>query len=443
VYRSNHFVSQDDGKAVVGDASLTNHRPLRQPPLREQHQNQMTSLSNGQQPNGVAKHDLHPNNMAFAPPSPLTFDRSLRLDDRADSRERNDAPPALPLPPLERAPHKDQAGTAQEQLGAICAHGFRDEQISDLFVAMARASQLPKDQLAQRLQTSVSFLDALEAGALDQLPEWEEISEVILRYTHLIQIDERPILRRLREQLTEYYLTSMSQMQSQLPTHVAEQNHQPAQRQTGKTSSIDPRQTNLDRGAHSSEQLRFVQSALPAGPHAHVPHSFSPNKLDKTRNEATNHHTPMPFLDAGHSNAAHRPEVMRSPGDQRGAAFQAPVPMHNGVPMPYGKPKTKGLSRTSMILANIAFIVILLFGFIQWQPNRFWSGVDQLPKPIAETIYSVFEMVMPDPFASTLRMNWVHVDDPRMRKADRLFVPAVKRLPKIDFSNLGTLNQLP
>ena len=89
--------------------------------------------------------------------------------------------------------------------------------------------------------------------------------------------------------------------------------------------------------------------------------------------------------------------------------------------------------------ANVAFVLILLVGFIHWQPNRFWSGVDQLPKPIANSIYSIFELVMPDPLASTYRMNWVHVDDPRMRKTDRLGVPNVKKLPKIDFSNLGTL----
>lgn len=452
MYRSNHFVSQDDGKAVVGDTSLTNHRPFRQPPLRNVHQNQKTALltdqqpndlpanhqrPNDQRPNGVEKNGHPQNNLALAQASPSPFDRSLRLDDRAPNHVGKDMPPALPVLPLNQTPHKDQSSLVQDQVGSLPTHNFRDEQISDLFVAMARASQLPKDQLAQRLQTSVPLLEALEAGALDQLPEWEEISEMILRYTQLIQIDERPILRRLREQLTEYYLTSMSQMKAQLPNHVAEQKHQNAQPQTGSKSTFDPRQPNLDLALRLPEQSSLVQSSPLTSSHVQAPQSFAPTQLEMTRHETASYQRAIPPANFVHANAPQRQETLKSPSDNLAAAFQAPVPVPNGPQ------KTRGLSRTSKILANIAFILILLFGFIQWQPNRFWSGVDHLPKPIAETIYSVFEMVMPDPFASTFRMNWVHVDDPRMRKADRLFVPEAKKLPKIDFSNLGALDQLP
>ena len=98
-----------------------------------------------------------------------------------------------------------------------------------------------------------------------------------------------------------------------------------------------------------------------------------------------------------------------------------------------------GLPLPVKIAANVAFVVILMVAFINWQPNRFWSGVDQLPKPIANSIYQIFELVMPDPLAMTYRMNWVHVEDPRMRKADQLTVPQVKRLPAIDFSRIGIL----
>ena len=113
----------------------------------------------------------------------------------------------------------------------------------------------------------------------------------------------------------------------------------------------------------------------------------------------------------------------------------------NGQPaMVQTTAKSKTKNKWLRIFGNFALVMILLVGFINWQPNRFWSGVDQLPKPISKSIYTLFEFVMPDPLASVYRMNWVHVADPRMRKADKLAVPAVRKLPRLDFSKLGSLN---
>lgn len=310
---------------------------------------------------------------------------------------------------------------------------FRDEQISGLFTAMGRATQLSNHQIAQRLQTSPELIYALEAGALDQLPEWEETSEIVVRYARFIKIDERPILRRLREQLTEHYLTRIA--------------HKPHQEVEPKVSPMPMSDVSLKAFAAGNPP------PLPQAEARHAHDGFSNKGFGDQRHAGTDG-LGQEAINAVFQNVSLQNEAYHTPGaaqrmqqpyggehaamnsyhhqQQNGYAYGAPVPANEN---------TKRLNRFTKIAANVAFILILIVGFVHWQPNRFWSGVDQLPKPIANSIYTIFEMVMPDPLASTYRMNWVHVDDPRMRKADRLPVPIVKALPAIDFSNLGGLTK--
>ena len=397
MYRSNQFASQHKGKAGQAVAPVSSFRQSGyNSDLSKPFQSSLASL----------KQTL---------PPPLPEQRPVV------EQERHPLPNTVQTGLVESPPPlKDEAMLKDETMPLTSS--IKDEQIGGLFLAMGRASQLSTFQLAQRLQTSTDIILALEAGAIDLLPEWEELSQVVSAYTNFMNVDERPILRRLREKLTEHYLTSMSQ-------------DHPDFHDKG-TPLLPMSDASLQKLATTGPQ-----------PVSHL-----------AQNKDNLHKLP-PSFSGDHEFSKPQAPYKAPPANQQGVRHQMPVghfpPAHHVPSTPmrhevqpisvhephYTQPKQtkRWYKNWTKIAANIAFVVILLAGFIHWQPNRFWSGVDQLPKPIANSIYSIFELVMPDPLASTYRMNWVHVDDPRMRKADRLIVPKVKKLPKIDFSNLGTL----
>ena len=397
MYRSNQFASQHKGKAGQSVAPVSNfsqsgyHSDINKP-----FQSSLASL----------KQTL---------PPPLPEQQPVLEQDR--SALHNSVP----------APVVDGPAAFKDEVTPLTS-SIKDEQIGGLFLAMGRASQLSTFHLAQRLQTSTDIILALESGAIDLLPEWEELSQVVTAYTNFMNVDERPILRRLREKLTEHYLTSISQ------DHSKSQDHSNLQ---GKATSLLPVSdvslkslaTTVPEPVSHLAQNKDNMHHMP--PSMSGKHDFSkskpPFKAPQTNQLGGRHQMP----------AGHLPPAHHMPANTMHHEIQ-PISAHEPVYNPPKQSKHWYQNWTKMA-ANVAFVLILLAGFIHWQPNRFWSGVDQLPKPIANSIYSIFELVMPDPLASTYRMNWVHVDDPRMRKTDRLSVPNVKKLPKIDFSNLGTL----
>ena len=411
-------------------------------------------------------------------------------------------PPALPtdafppvdpsskrLPPLDPSIGDLPTENHLPKGGREAESSYRDEQIAELFTAMQQASGMTSLQLAQRLQTDPDLMEALEQGALDLLPDWDDISAVVASYCRFMSIDERPILRRLREKLTEYYLSSLS--------HEADPSHEPVDQ--NDAAQLFMPQSDHYLKAFAANQLTS-QDDSPDQPLSHLhgsarveafgsPIDEAPQRRNDISGEAGNetifnaargglHYSLAPQSKEvgtpmnGQQHLLNRPKGspqelarwMQSAdkelqaysragqqplSQQPGGRQHMPQTVNHEGAQPYGvsgpdysvPQKPKRSFSFFKLAANMAFVFILLVGFIHWQPNRFWSGVDQLPKPISETIYSLFEFVMPDPLASTYRMNWVFVDDPRMRKADRLSVPRVKKLPPIDFSNLGVLSR--
>lgn len=404
------------------------------------------------------------------------------------------------------------SATATPPYFSVPGEGLLDEQISALFTAMGRASQLSQKDIATRLQTTGAVVGALESGNLNLLPDWEEISQVVERYASFMKVDERPILRRLREQLTEHYLSMMSRQKTNAPEPVhngggilageikigvpagyestslmpmsdlglkafaAGSNPPtpplPVSVSTG-SSHFSGKNTNFGlQQSSSSLTARLESSSLSREKDTPKFGASSFQRLPNNKNgfeNSQNHISPIlkkpiiatsNYRDVTMKKLSSQYNTQMNTAKQYGAHQRAGFPPHvvgqmqqnvNGrgiEPQHFQQPPIalssksgagNGMSTFTKIAANLLFVVILLVGFINWQPNRFWSGVDQLPKPIATSIYTIFEYVMPDPLALTYRMNWVHVENPRLRKADRLPVPEVKSLPVIDFSNLTTL----
>jgi cytoskeletal protein RodZ len=522
VYRSNHFESQNVGQGLAVGQGLSSGQGLADDQSSVQTQKQQMSFNSGVQatePNGYNHHpDVHHTQVPHshtqvshskAPPSKTPLSLAARMEQQQYEEPRqpvysvpgqqnlvNNGHP--PLPPIAETPHIQNDQRSIETQAQ--SHARLDPQISALFTAMGQASQLSHSQLAARLQTSPNLITALENGSLNELPQWEEIEPVITRYAEFMNIDDRAILRRLREQLTEHYLTNMTadqqpnmnsigSFQQETPPPLTSEHSQngasimPSSDVSLKafasgnltSSEADRDQFNRQRDMNSvhglnnqslEERFTALTSAVTesqnsshiiaqnqstispldtrsaiAGVNTNAPHqmnSFAHNGQMNThgnqphtgamRQHEQSQHTQAQHVQAQHANYTN-PNFLNTAHQQ-----------DSRVPVALGQSKTKPKSKWLRIFGNFALVMILLVGFINWQPNRFWSGVDQLPKPISKSIYTLFEFVMPDPLASVYRMNWVHVADPRMRKADKLAVPTVRKLPRIDFSKLGSFN---
>jgi hypothetical protein len=86
-------------------------------------------------------------------------------------------------------------------------HGIRempagyDAEVAELFRDLRSASNLTESDLAARLATRVEVVQALEQGALYALPPWAETCRVVNGYGAMLNLDVRPLLRRIYAQI--------------------------------------------------------------------------------------------------------------------------------------------------------------------------------------------------------------------------------------------------
>ena len=76
-----------------------------------------------------------------------------------------------------------------------------DAEVAELFRDFRAASNLTESDLAARLSTRLDVVQALEQGALFALPPWAETCRVINNYGLLLNLDVRPLLRRIYAQV--------------------------------------------------------------------------------------------------------------------------------------------------------------------------------------------------------------------------------------------------
>ena len=76
-----------------------------------------------------------------------------------------------------------------------------DAEVAELFRDLRAASNLTETDLAQRLGTRMEVVQALEQGALYALPPWPETCRIVNGYGALLNLDVRPLLRRIYAQL--------------------------------------------------------------------------------------------------------------------------------------------------------------------------------------------------------------------------------------------------
>jgi hypothetical protein len=76
-----------------------------------------------------------------------------------------------------------------------------DAEVAELFRDLRAASNMSEEDLAATLSTRVEVVQALEQGALFALPPWTETCRVVTGYGTLLNLDVRPLLRRIYAQI--------------------------------------------------------------------------------------------------------------------------------------------------------------------------------------------------------------------------------------------------
>ena len=76
-----------------------------------------------------------------------------------------------------------------------------DAEVAELFRDLRAATALSEMDLAARIGTRPEVVQALEQGALHALPPWAETCRVVNAYGAMLNLDVRPLLRRIYAQL--------------------------------------------------------------------------------------------------------------------------------------------------------------------------------------------------------------------------------------------------
>jgi hypothetical protein len=109
------------------------------------------------------------------------------------------------MPPESRqvplSPQSDAAGRRLHIHGIQEMPAGYDAEVAELFRDLRAATALTEMDLAARLGTRAEVVQSLEQGALYALPPWAETCRVVNAYGALLNLDVRPLLRRIYAQL--------------------------------------------------------------------------------------------------------------------------------------------------------------------------------------------------------------------------------------------------
>ena len=101
-----------------------------------------------------------------------------------------------------------------------------DAEVAELFRDLRAATTLTEMDLAARLGTRPDVVQALEQGALYALPPWPETCRVVNAYGAMLNLDVRPLLRRIYAQLeagiVELQPKAMPEMPMMTPPETAD-----------------------------------------------------------------------------------------------------------------------------------------------------------------------------------------------------------------------------
>ena len=153
-----------------------------------------------------------------------------------------------------------------------------DAEVAELFRDLRAATALSEMDLAARLGTRADVVQALEQGALYALPPWAETCRVVNAYGALLNLDVRPLLRRIYAQLEAGIVELQPKPMPDVPmmTPPAEpQDYSFAPSNSGALVGAQPARHSL-AAAGASSAAAAARMPWPNGPTAPSPQPQAP-----------------------------------------------------------------------------------------------------------------------------------------------------------------------
>ncbi len=253
-----------------------------------------------------------------------------------------------------------------------------DQQLGALFRRMRETIRAPKELVAEYLKTSVVVVEALEEGAILALPHWGETERLVKTYAYLLQLDPGPILRRINQQLG-----SRPALLPPSPNQVHD---------------VKPRSVPHPTPHHAPHPKPYAL----AGPPTTIPPAPRPRSRPAPRRQRNGY----PVYEKPYASRYYNGDVDDIEPDMGDDNWRPHI----------------SFARILKWSAAIAVVgTIVLFSWSGTERSQvLWAAVDTLPEPIPAYskkvpyyINAIWEYVKIKPSSA-------NVDDPRLRKTDKL-----------------------
>jgi hypothetical protein len=340
------------------------------------------------------------------------------------------------MPPEPRqVPVSPQLDAARRRLHI---HGIKempagyDAEVAELFRDLRAASTLTEMDLATRLTTRVEVVQALEQGALYALPPWPETCRVVNAYGALLNLDVRPLLRRIYAQLEAGIVELRPKAIPDVPVMTPPESVDfgfepargapaaspfqsawpnsaptfPAQNPWPATAPSPAPQAPWPNPAPSPFPQSWPASATPSSPQAPWPNAAPARPAapqpppDRRAPPPRPAQAQMPQPQPQPQQKPLRQAAQPQPAQPRAAASPPPV-----APPPLPEPE-KARRRPALLKWGIVALLLSVMAF------GLWMVLGKSPGPSAE-----------NPGAADSADRALDPDDPRSRKADRLPSP--------------------
>jgi hypothetical protein len=339
-----------------------------------------------------------------------------------------------------------------------------DAEVAELFRDLRSATALSENDLAMRLGTHSDVVLALEQGALYALPPWPETCRVVNGYGALLNLDVRPLLRRIYAQLEAGIVELQPKTMPDVPVMAPperdygfapgnnsagapehnpldipfETQAPPPRRPPANAQPMAPQQAswpNAQPGQRPQPQPNAWPNPQAAQPHPHAARPYPAQAQPQAwPGQRPMPNAPQPGMPP--QRPAPQPQVQRDgraaqPRPQPAAALQAqPQPMPRQAPppppppppqaQPQPQPKSpldvdftpepiqpapepeKKRKRPALLKLGLVALLISIIGF------GLWFALSQVPLPSGV------------PGAGDGQSGPLDPDDPRSRKQDRL-----------------------
>jgi hypothetical protein len=263
-----------------------------------------------------------------------------------------------------------------------------DVELGRIFLRMRNLLGVSLWDMARLVGGEPTVIANLEAGAIEALPPWPELARLVEAYAAHTGIDPQPILTRLWK------------LQPQ-PQHIATHTDDP----TGRTLTIQPATFRPNSRPESPTQSHVWTNEVTLRPAAHTFTQSAPTATGRPPNTGSR-------------------KISNAPALAQAADIVEPTAVTTKHVRRAALSTSRGLLRLANrnVVGLLAFLVLptLLLVSARFSPALLYAVPATLPAIIAAPLQSGIGMLVDSVAPVRDGLTWIEIDDPRIRKSDRL-----------------------